>query len=124
MSKELTFKQAVMVSILPAAISALSAYYAQDAGSSAKKAEESAAKVELMQAVTRSRVTERDLINNEGIERKEIAYLIPVADNRAWAGYLHCRKKQGSRFDCAKDEKRIIPKDTPEIISTPLDGGY
>ena len=124
MSRELTFKQAVLLAIIPAAISGLSAYFAQNAESSATKAEQSSSKIELMQAIRQARLTERDLINHDAIKREKIAYLIPVADNRAWGNYFNCRKGGGSRYDCAKNQKQIIPELTPEIVSKELEGGY
>jgi len=124
MAMELTFKQAVILAVIPAAISGLSAYFAQSAEHSAVKAEQSTSKIELMQAIKQARLTERDLINHDAIKQGEIAYLIPVADNRSWGSYYNCRKGDGSRYVCAKNQKQIIPELTPEIVSKKLEGGY
>ena len=78
----------------------------------------------LAQAITQARVTERDLIQHEATNLQKLAYLIPVADNRAWGNYFSCRKNDGNRFGCAKNQKQIIPKLTPEIVSQELIGGY
>jgi len=77
-----------------------------------------------MQAIQQARLTERDLINHDATKQGEIAYLIPVADNRSWGSYYSCRKGNGSRYICAKNQKQIIPELTPEIVSKKLEGGY
>ena len=117
MSKEFTFKQAVFIAVIPALISAASVFYA-------RQADNSASNVELMQSITQARITERDLIQHEATKKGMIAYLVPVSDNRAWANYYLCRTQNQSRFECAQNQKQIIPKTTPEIISKRLVSGY
>lgn len=117
MAHDLNFKQMLLIAAVPSVVSAASAFYASEANISATK-------IESRQAITQSRVTERDLILHEAGEIGAPAYSIPVADNRAWSNYYNCRTLGGSRFDCSKDQKRVIPEVTPKIISEPLDDGY
>ena len=117
MANELTYKQALVIALIPAIISAASAYFAQ-------RAESSAGNLELIQSIKQARLTERDLIQHEATKINQLAYLIPVADNRAWSNYLKCRQADVSRFDCAKKQKQVIPTVTPKIIAEVLQGGY
>ena len=114
---ELTFKQAALVAAVPALISLASTYYAS-------QAERVASSVKETESIIRARITERDLILNEAGVLGQTAYSIPVADNRAWSNYFLCRREGGSRFDCSKNQKQVIPKQTPEIIAKSLIGGY
>ena len=87
-------------------------------------AESSAVNFGLIQSIKQARLTERDLIQHEATNLNSLAYLIPVADNRAWSNYLNCRQGNESRYECVKKQKQIIPAVTPEIIAGTLRGGY
>ncbi len=107
---ELTFSQAVIVAAVPTIIALGSGYLSNE--------------VSKNQIIYQARMSERDLINQEGIVLNNIAYLIPVADNRAWANYFNCRKDKTSRFECASRQIKLIPEYTMDIVKEPLDEGY
>ena len=111
----LTFKQAIIVASVPTLLSLSAAYFSQQVKSN--------------QAVVQARMTERDLIQEEALDKTRsgtltYAYPIPVADNRAWGNYFDCREKKTSRLECAAQQKDVAPKLTPPIVKKAVNFGF
>ncbi len=107
---ELTFSQAIIVAAVPTIVAFGAAYFSKDISDN--------------QNIYQARMTERDLIQKEATDKNELAYLVPIADNRAWANYYDCRQKNKTRFKCAGEQVPLIPDYTSEIVKNPISGGY
>lgn len=112
---DLTFKQAIIVAAVPSILAMSAAYFSHKAESNL--------------AVVQARMMERDLIQEEALEKSRsgtvtYSYSIPVADNRAWGNYFDCREKKISRLECADQQRSVAAKLTPPIVKKGVDFGY